>query len=154
MKREETMVLNCTFFGHRNTSAEIKPQLEAKLIALIEQYQVDTFYVGNHGRFDSMVESTLKKLKQRYPHIRYFVVLAYLPIEKTHSAPHDYSVTIYPDGLEHTLPRFAIVKRNRWMVEQCDFVVTYVTHPFGGAAQFKELAEKKGKTVFNLADPT
>lgn len=36
------------------------------------------------------------------------------------------------------------------MIEQADYVITYVTHSWGGAAKFKELAEKKGKTVINI----
>ena len=38
------------------------------------------------------------------------------------------------------------------MIEQSDYVVTYVKYTVGGAAQFKEYAEKKGKIVINLAD--
>ena len=38
------------------------------------------------------------------------------------------------------------------MIEQADIVVTYVTHSFGGAAQFKEMAEKQGKTVIELIE--
>lgn len=37
------------------------------------------------------------------------------------------------------------------MIEQSDYVVTYVNHNFGGAARFKELAERKHKTVINIA---
>lgn len=38
------------------------------------------------------------------------------------------------------------------MIEQSDFVITHVTnHIASGAAQFKALAEKQGKTVINLS---
>lgn len=40
---------------------------------------------------------------------------------------------------------------NKWMIQQSDVVVTYVTHNFGGAAQFKEMAEIRGKTVIEVA---
>jgi hypothetical protein len=63
----------------------------------------------------------------------------------------DYSDTVFPEGLEKIPPRFAISKRNRWMIEHSDYVVTYVRHSFGGAAQFKALAEKKGKKAIELA---
>jgi hypothetical protein len=36
------------------------------------------------------------------------------------------------------------------MLEQSDFVVTYITHSWGGAAQYAEKAKKKGKMVINL----
>ena len=35
--------------------------------------------------------------------------------------------------------------------KQADFVVTYVKYTAGGAVKYKMIAEKAGKTVFNLA---
>ena len=105
------------------------------------------FYVGNNGNFDTMVRCQLEDLSQTYP-ITYSVVLAYLPIEK--NKYDNLTNTIYPEGLETVPKRFAISWRNKWMIQQSDVVVTYVTHNFGGAAQFKEMAEKKGKTTINL----
>lgn len=46
--------------------------------------------------------------------------------------------------------RFAIDKRNRWMIDHSDFVITYVSRSFGGAAKFKEIAEKKNRVVINI----
>lgn len=143
--------MKCTFFGHSNTSWEVQPKLEAVLIDLIENYNVDIFYVGNHGNFDLMVKNTLKRMKLDYPHINYMVVLAYMPGKNDEFNNEDYSDTIYPDGLENIPPKYAIPKRNRWMINKSDYVITYVKYTIGGAAKFKELAEKKGKTVLNLA---
>jgi hypothetical protein len=36
------------------------------------------------------------------------------------------------------------------MLRQADYVVTYITHSWGGAAQFAELGKRKGKTIINL----
>ena len=138
------------FFGHRQTPQDVKPVLHDTLIDLIENQGADTFYVGNQGGFDSMVYSELKKLKKLYPHIDYSVVLAYLPKKKDFDLT-DFSDTVYPDGLESAPPRFAIDKRNRFMIDWSDTVVTYVCTSIGGAAKFKDLAEKKGKRVINLS---
>lgn len=132
----------CTFFGHRDTPNETEPILKSILKDLIENKGVDTFYVGNDGNFDNMVVSLLSELSLTYP-IKYYIVLAYLPKKETKNAEY----TILPDGIENVPLRFAITYRNKWMIEKSDFVVTYVTHSWGGAAQFKELAEKKGKTI-------
>lgn len=142
----------CTFFGHRDTPVEIQPMLETVLTDLIENLNADTFYVGNHGSFDILVKNTLKKLKLYYPHINYTVVLAYIPSKKQEFCRDNQSETIYPDGLENTPPKYAIIERNKWMIKKSNYVVTYVNHSFGGAARFKELSEKSGKTVINLAD--
>lgn len=38
------------------------------------------------------------------------------------------------------------------MLKQSDYVIGYIDHPFGGGHKFFEMAEKKGKTVKNIAD--
>ena len=141
----------CTFFGHSNTKEEIIPKLQSVLKDLIENEGVDKFYVGNHGFFDHYVRKTLKEFQKRwYPHIRYFVVLAYLPEKNDELSIIDYSDTIYPEGIEKVPKKAAIVWRNEWMIAHSDFVVVNVLHSFGGAARFAALAERKKKTVINL----
>ena len=137
----------CTFFGHKDTPKEIEPTLRSTLIDLIENKNVTVFYVGNNGNFDTMVRRQLEDLSQTYP-ITYSVVLAYLPTEKNRY--DKLTNTIYPEGLETVPKRFAISYRNKWMIQQSDVVVTYVTRNFGGAAQFKALAERLNKHIINL----
>ena len=137
----------CTFFGHKNTPKEIEPTLRSTLIELIENKNVNVFYVGNNGNFDTMVRRQLEDLSQTYP-ITYSVVLAYLSTEK--NKYDNLTNTIYPEGLETVPKRFAIPWRNKWMIQQSDVVVTYVTRNFGGAAQFKALAERLNKHIINL----
>ena len=138
----------CTFFGHKDTPKETEPTLRSTLIDLIENKNVNVFYVGNNGNFDTMVHRQLEDLSQTYP-ITYSVVLAYLPTEKNKC--DNLTNTIYPEGLETVPKRFAISWRNKWMIQQSDVVVTYVTHNFGGAAQFKEMAQKLRTAVINLS---
>ena len=138
----------CTFFGHRDCPETIKPKLRKVLVDLIINHSVDMFYVGHQGKFDAYVHSELKKLRQEYPQINYAVVLAYMPGKKTEY--DDYSDTMLPEGIETIHPRFAISWRNKWMIKQSDYVVTYITHSWGGAAQFAEKAVHQKKTVINL----
>lgn len=141
----------CTFFGHKDTPGYVEPILRSVLIDLIENRKVDMFFAGNQGNFDYMVRNNLRSLKFEYSHVNYAVVLAYMPSER--NDPHmDCSDTVFPEGLESVPPKYAIARRNRWMLDISDYVVTYVTHRGGGAAQFMLLAQKKGKTVINLAD--
>ena len=138
----------CTFFGHRDCPETIKPYLREVLIDLITNKGVDTFYVGNQGRFDVTVRSVLRELEQEYPEIHYAVVLAYMPGKKNEY--DDFSDTMLPEGIETVHPRYAIEWRNRWLLQRADFVVTYIAHPWGGAAKFAEKAKREGKTVINL----
>ena len=136
-----------TFFGHKDAPKEIEPTLRSTLIDLIENKNVNVFYVGNNGNFDTMVRRQLEDLSQTFP-ITYSVVLAYLPTEK--NKYDNLTNTIYPEGLETVPKRFAISWRNKWMIQQSDIVVTHVTHNFGGAWQFKKMAERLNKHVINL----
>lgn len=141
----------CTFFGHRDCPSSIKPKLRDVIINLIEKEHVDLFYVGNHGAFDAMVRTQMREMEQTYPNIRYAVVLAYLPQKSNEFDPQNYSDTIFPEGIETVPKRFAISWRNRWMLKQADYVVTYVTHSWGGAAQFAEMAKRQHKKVINIS---
>lgn len=140
----------CTFFGHRDTPHNIEERLKAVLTVLITQKGVDTFYIGHQGNFDFIAQKVVLKLKEEFPHINYSIVLAYIPAGKENFFTEDYEHTMYPEELESTPPKFAISKRNRWLIEHSDMVVTYVWHTFGGSSQFKELAEKLGRTVINI----
>ena len=139
----------CTFFGHRDCSENIKPILKKTLIELVKD-DVTTFYVGNNGMFDSLAISVLKSLKKEYSNIDFYIVLAYLP---SSGKMIDNEVkTLFPEGIEKIPKKFAIVFRNIWMIEKSDYVVTFVTRPQGGAAQFYEQSIKKGKKVINLGN--
>ena len=139
--------MTVTFFGHKDTPKEIEPTLRTTLVDLIENHGATEFYVGNNGNFDTMVRRQLENLSQTYP-ITYNVVLAYLPTKKNEY--EDHSNTILPEGIETVPKRFAISYRNKWMVEQSDIVVTYVARTYGGAWQFKTMAERQGKMVIEL----
>ncbi len=141
--------MTVTFFGHKDTPKEIEPTLRTTLVDLIENHGATEFYVGNNGNFDTMVRRQLEELSQVYP-ITYSVVLAYMPTKKNEY--EDHSNTILPEGIETVPKRFAISYRNKWMLEQSDVVATYVTHSFGGAAQFKAMAERQGKTVIEISE--
>lgn len=118
------------------------------LVDLISNHEVNMFYVGHQGQFDAYVHSELKRLKQEYPQINYAVVLAYMPGKK--SEYDDYSDTMLPEGIESVHPHYAISWRNNWILKQADYVVTYITHSWGGAAKYAHAACAQGKAVINL----
>lgn len=136
-----------TFFGHRDTPKETEPILRSVLIDLIENKNAAVFYVGNHGNFDAMVRRSLADLSKKYP-IKYYIVLAYIPGKI--SEPDDH--TIVPEGIENIPRRFAINYRNKWMLDRSDIVVTYVTRHFGGAWEYKRMAEKAERKVMELLE--
>ena len=139
-------MLTCTFFGHRDWPDSISPKLQGCIEHLIVTKNVSRFYVGHQGRFDILALKALRELKGQYPVITYYVVLAYLPQKQL---PYDPEETIYPEGLETVLPRFAIQRRNRWMVDHSDFVVAALDRNFGGASEAVRYAKRQGKVVID-----
>ena len=135
----------CCFFGHREVIHTIRDKLTAITERLITEDNVTEFYVGHQGQFDNMVYSVLKEIKEKHPEIRYTVVLAYMPDE--HIKELYGEDTLFPDGMENVPKKFAISKRNDWMIQQSGVVVCYVHKITGGAAKFKEKAEKKGLKI-------
>ena len=140
-------MLVCTFFGHRECYGLNGEVLRSAVEDRISK-GVDTFYVGNQGQFDSMVYSYLKQLRKEYPYIQICVVLAYLPAKK--SEYDDMADTMYPEIEGH--PKFAIERRNRWMIEVSDYCLCYINHTWGGAYKFSQLAKRRGKTVINIGN--
>lgn len=135
----------CTFFGHSDCPEAVYPVLKEAIRNLINETGVSDFFVGNNGRFDSLVTRVLKEMANENPHIRFSVVLAYLPKENIENS-------IYPEGLESVPKRFCIDKRNRWMLNKADYVICFVTRNIGGAYKFSDLAMKQKKSVINIAD--
>ncbi len=137
--------MTCTFFGNRDATTQGTSALRAILLQLIEE-GVTQFYVGNQGAFDRIVAKELTQLCKEFPHIGWAIVLAYYP-----SSPREHDMpTIFPEGLENVPPRFAINKRNAWMIEHADIVVTYTRSAHGGAGMWKENAAKRGKHIIEL----
>ena len=75
-----------------------------------------------------------------------------MPGKKEYEPERDGVETIYPEGLETAPPKFAITKRNKWMVQECTHLIAYVRNTWGGAYDAMELAKRKKKHVINLAD--
>ena len=138
----------CIFFGHSECGSLDKAMLRNAIGELIKQ-GVTEFLVGNHGQFDGMVFSCLHDLSKDYPEISYTVVLAYLP---TNGQAYDIyrGHSIYPEGLEIGPAKFAIERRNRYLIESADICLCYINHTFGGAYKYAHMAKKRGLQVINL----
>ena len=138
----------CTFFGHRDCGGLDREKLWMALEQLVTQ-GVDLFYVGNQGGFDRSVYGQLKRLRDKYPTVRIAVVLAYLPTEKRGEEWE--ADALYPEGLEHCPVRFAVDRRNRWMIDSADYCICYVNHTWGGAYRTLSYAKKRKKNILNLS---
>ena len=102
-------------------------------------------FVRNHGGVEN-----ISRLQTRYP-FRFTVVLAYIPGKQGEFPPlHPYE-TLLPDGPECVPPRYAICKRNDWMVAHAETVIAYVTDYTGGAGRSVRMAQHRRLRVIHPA---
>jgi len=140
-------------FGHHDTPYSVINSMTVLLRMLAEENHVDRFLVGNQGSFDRMAYKALtESVIPEFPQADYRVVLAYLPSVRPLDPMYNAAKTVYPEGLENVPPRFAISRRNRWMVDQSDIVLGYCRYSIGGTASILEYARKKKKTIVDLAE--
>lgn len=139
--------MTITFCGHGdyNYDNDIKDRLSSTVEDLIKQ-GADTFLLGGYGNFDMMSAHIVYQLKQKYPYIKSILIIPYL--NKEYNTDY-YDETEYPP-IEKVPMRYAIIKRNEWMIDQSDTVISYVKHDRGGAYKTLQYANKKRKTVINL----
>ena len=136
--------MKITFCGHKDVAD--REAVEGWLFSVCSELIVqgaEEFYLGGYGGFDHMCAAVLRKMKDANPHIRLVLVLPYL---NSSILTDGYDGTVYPP-LESVPKRFAISRRNEWMVMESDAVVAYVTHGWGGAAKTLEYARRKKKRI-------
>lgn len=136
--------MNVTFCGHSQLEEpeKIKVWLKEIIEDLIKQ-GAKTFYIGGYGQFDVMAASVLYKMKKQHCNIEIILVLAY-PDKKYDASIYDSS--IYPP-LENIPRRYAILKRNEYMIDISDIVISYVKYNYGGAYTTLKYARRKNKQI-------
>lgn len=140
--------MTCTFFGHKNAPYSIKSFLEQEIILLIKK-GVDTFLVGNNGNFDLMVQGVVEKIALSNKSIKYSIVLSRID-ESAISG--NQSATIFPEGFERYPKRFAISKRNDWLISNSSYAIVYVQDKYSNSYKWAQKAIKKNLKTINLFD--
>jgi len=139
---------SCFFIGHREAEERLLPRLELAIERLIQEENVRYFYVGGYGGFDRVAAAAVKHAKQKYPDITLMLVLPYHPADRPIDTPNGFDGTYYPEGLENTPRRYAIVRTNRIMVDTCDWLVCYVRHGASNSRNLLEYAQRRAQKKF------
>ena len=139
--------MSCTFFGHRDAPYEIESDLKNAIIELIEKRGVKRFYVGNNGRFDFLAQKALKEIITQYTDVTFYIILSAL---SERAICGDQDNTLFPEGLENVPPRFAIFKRNDWLIKHASFVIAYAKYSASNTYQWIAKAKRKGLNVINI----
>lgn len=123
-----------SFFGHRDFFDEnIKREDVVSLMESKAKAEPVDFYLGQYGKFDAFAYDCAKLYKEKHPTAKLYFVTPY--IHPNYSRLKDkerFDGIIYPE-IENVPKRYAISKRNEWIVDQSDFIIFYISHNFGGA---------------------
>ncbi|MBO5092332.1 MAG: hypothetical protein J6C61_07615 [Clostridia bacterium] len=136
----------CTFFGHRDAPSKIKPQLKSEILHAISM-GVNEFYVGNNGGFDLLVQATLYELLNEGYNFKYNIVLSYVG-ERAMAGQQEF--TIFPCGQESCLPKFAVAKRNKWLIQKSNIVIAYLRYKGTNTGKIVEMAKRRGLCIINV----
>lgn len=140
-----------TFCGHRDfvETAEAENQLTMFLEKYARENVRLVCYNGGYGNFDYFAAKCVQRMQEQYSNIRNCLVLPYIDqpfLERIEIFKNHFDETIYP--LLESVPRkYAIIRRNEWMVDSADIVIAYITYSWGGAARTLEYAKRKNKNI-------
>ena len=138
----------CVFFGHSDAPMSAKEKVKSAILFLLNE-GCKCFYVGNNGSFDILVQAVLKEIESDRGELNYKIVLSRVG-EKAKSGEQER--TVLPEGQELFLPKFAITKRNDWMMKKATVLVVYLLNSCSRIAKYVDSAKKKGIRIINLAE--
>ena len=145
----------CCCFGHREVYKDISARLQEIIEDLIINKGVKTFYTGGMGQFDGKFSTAVRAMKRSHPDIELVLVCPYLTQELNRDKEwyeHNYDSILIPSELDGIHYKSAIKARNRWMVDNSDYIVSYVYREFGGAYDAVKYAKKQGKEIYNTTE--
>jgi len=140
-----------TFFGHADFVEKdiFRIQIIENIRALAGNEKVE-FYLGGYGNFDLFALKCCRDYKKQYKNCKINLIVPYLTgLTKEKVNADYYDEIIYP-ALEDVYPRFAICKRNEWMVDKADVIITYLNRHYGGTYSTIKYAYSHHKPVINL----
>lgn len=155
----------CAFLGNNydkyssshHTPPKLKEQLKKEIINLIENENVDTFLVGEIGGYEITCYDIVLEVQKKYPQICILLVISQMTeLHKMGDNNDNYIIKrrgfddfILPPKCEFGYKRLCIVYRNRFIIENTDFIIAYNKYT-GKAYNFCKQAQKKGVKVIEL----
>ena len=139
---------SCFFIGHADCDSHIKDIIYVEAEKLVLYKNVDTFYVGTHGHFDFYAYKALCELRKIYD-IKISIVLSYIN-QNTENIYYSQEDTVYPSELEYTPLRYAINKRNLYMLSKSEYLICLLNQTFSNTYTFVKKAKSKKLTIINI----
>lgn len=142
-----------SFFGHSKFISNKED--ETIVLKIIKQEAAGKpveFYLGGYGNFDEFAKKCAKKYKEEYNNTKIYFITPYinkwLDIRKEYFEK-EYDGIIYPP-LENVPLKFAISRRNEWIINKSDYIIAYVNTHYGGAYNSLLYADMHNKKYTNI----
>lgn len=146
------------FFGHSSLyiTDELCNDIYGTIKKIIHHGEKLSFYCGGYGDFDNLCARICRSIKKGNPLCEVVFITPYITETQQRKIKELmdkklYDSVIYPP-LETVPPRFAISKRNEWIIQQADLIIAYVKYTYGGAYKALQYAQRKKKLIINLAE--
>lgn len=136
----------CTFIGHRDTPNSLMESIRKAIIELINN-GIKDFYVGNNGSFDFLVQTALAEISKTNSAINCRIVLSCI---NEVAISGNQELTVFPEELSSVPKRFAISKRNEYLLKKSSVIICYVNNTFSNSYKYMEKARRKGLTVIRI----
>lgn len=149
----------CAFTGHRKIvekhRVSIVPLL-SRAIAFAYEGGCRTFMTGGALGFDTLAAKEVIRFRISHPDVRLVIIL---PCRNQSDAWSESQVSMYEytlanaDEIEYVADEYSdgcMRERNLRLAQRCDMMIAYVARPYSGAAQTVRMADREGKTVYNL----
>ena len=149
--------MTIAFAGHSFISSfdEVKEKVKEQIRNNIIGAELVICYLGGYGDFDDICARACIELKREYGKIELVYVTPYIMSEQAKIKEMQRygfcDTSLYPP-IENVPPRFAILKRNEWMMKNADLVIAYVSHSYGGAYKSLQSAKRAKKKIINIYD--
>ena len=142
------------FCGHSNYVENSGDEEKIIRILTSRAENSNEFFLGEYGGFDNFAYKCATKFKKTHMDSKLIFVTPYI-YEQYRKKSTDYEkrfdLILYPE-LENVPPKYAISRRNKWMVEKADIIIAYITHRYGGAYAMYSYAKSKNKEIYNIAE--
>lgn len=147
----------CCGFGHRIVFSNAEAEINKAVKAMIEEQGVTVFLTGGMGAFDKLFSQAVRKMKEQYPNVKLVLVKPYMSEELNRNKKlyeEEYDSVVIPEELAEVYFKQAITKRNKWIVENSDYIVCYVYRDHGGAFEAVKYAQRLNKEIINVYQKT
>lgn len=140
----------CALAGDSGFPGSVQTELRRTLIDLIENHEVDLFYMIFGGKFNLMAAEELKKIIKDYPDVYFEVFLCNVPYREYNRMVNVfYNITVV-DGEDGETREHALNVLKESIIDVSEYVITYVKNVKGDAVTYKNIALEKGKIIIEL----